>query len=242
MNIKEWTQVLNIHPGSVISVVGCGGKTTLVKSFAKELSERYKIGVATTTKMHQPRVGQYRELFVRHIHECMEPLTDNGIYYFTDEIVYEDKLHDLGAYMAAQAKAYTDILLIEADGSKERPLKGWSDTEPVILEDTTVTIGILTLTELGKPATKRNVHRMNFFEKQTGTKEGEIVTEAHLSQMVNHKSAMFKYSKTKKVLFINQIDTDADAVTAMHFLTQNHLEVDEIYYGSLRDGHIERFK
>lgn len=242
MDIKEWIQALNIHPGSVVSVVGCGGKTTLVKSFAAVLARQYKTGVATTTKMHRPRVGQCTDFFIRHIHECETPLTENGIYYFTDEIVYGEKMHDLGAYMAAQAKAYTDILLIEADGSKEKPLKGWSDTEPVIIEDTTITIGVLTLKELGQTATEQNVHRMNFFEKQTGIKAGDTVTEASLCQMVNHKDAMFKFSKNKRVLFLNQIDTQEDAMTAMHFLTQNHLNADEIYFGSLKNERIEQFR
>lgn len=242
MDINEWIQTLNIHPGSVVSVVGCGGKTTLVKTFARAMADHYRICVAATTKMRRPRVNQCDDLFVRYIHECDNGQLNPGIYYFADEIVFEDKLHEFGAYMVAQAKAYTDILLIEADGSKEKPLKGWAKKEPVIIEDTTMTIGILTLKELGKTAGERNVHRMQFFEEQTGIREGDLISEDVLCRMINHPEAMFKYSRNRKILLINQVDTDEEAVEAHRFLTDHELIADEIYYGSLKNGSIERFR
>ena len=36
-----------------------------------------------------------------------------------------------------------DVVLIEADGSKRRAVKGWNDTEPVIHPRTTKTVGLI---------------------------------------------------------------------------------------------------
>ena len=87
MNLKEMTEWLNINKGSVVSVVGCGGKTTLVQKLSRVMSEHMKVGVAASTKMYIPEQSVYSDMFIRHQHECTEDVTAPGIYYFSDETV-----------------------------------------------------------------------------------------------------------------------------------------------------------
>lgn len=233
MNLKEMTEWLNINKGSVVSVVGCGGKTTLVQKLSRVMSEHMKVGVAASTKMYIPEQSVYSDMFIRHQHECTEDVTAPGIYYFSDETV-PGKLHGLGAYMTAQAKAFMDVIMIEADGSRMRPLKGWAPYEPVIVEDTTLTIGVMNLKTLGMRASDEIVHRMPEFEKLTGIKAGEIVKTEHLCAMVNSPLGMFKYSKTRKVLLINHVDSPEAYSQAVDFVKNNELNVDAVFIGSLQ--------
>lgn len=241
MNLKEMAQWLNINKGSVISVVGCGGKTTLVQKLSEVMAETFKVGVAASTKMYIPEKSIYKAMYIRNKNECVCPVKEPGVYYFSDETV-PGKLHGFGAYMTAQAKNHMDMIIIEADGSRMRPLKGWAPYEPVIIEDTTVTIGVMNLKTLGEKATDGNVHRMSEFEKLTGIKAGEIVKDKHLCAMVNSSEGMFKYSKTKKVLLINHIDNKEDYNRAIQFIENNELNVDAVFIGNLILGIVELYK
>ena len=49
---------------NVISVVGAGGKTTVVNLMAKNISKRCKVLVSTTTKMKLPTINQYDVLVI----------------------------------------------------------------------------------------------------------------------------------------------------------------------------------
>ena len=49
---------------NVISVVGAGGKTTVVNLMAKNISKRCKVLVSTTTKMNLPTINQYDVLVI----------------------------------------------------------------------------------------------------------------------------------------------------------------------------------
>ncbi len=232
---------LGIKRGSVVSVVGCGGKTTLIRRLAQILSTHMRVGVAATTKMYIPEKGTYRDIFVRNHRECTEPVTENGIYYFADEII-PGKIHGFSAYMAAQAKSTMDVLLIEADGSRRRPLKGWAAYEPVIIDDTTLTIGVVTLKELGNQATEKNVHRMLEFERLTGAAEGDIVQAHHISAMVNAPGGMFKGSSSKKVLLVNQIESEDDYKNAVDFINHMELNVDAALIVSFLHDYAEIYK
>lgn len=241
MNISDLIKHLNINKGAVVSVVGCGGKTTLVEKMAEALKEDYKVGVAASTKMLIPGRGTYSDIFIRSKRECIQTTEKPGIYYFADEII-PSKLSGFGGYMEALAKASMDMILVEADGSKSRPCKGWTSFEPVILDDTTLTIGVLTLDALGKPATDESVHRMREFEKLTGIKSGEIIRESHLCAMVNSDEGMFKQVKTRKVLLINKVESKEQYQRAINFIDNHILKVDEIYIGSIKNEFIEIYK
>lgn len=241
MNLVEMAQALNINRGSVISVVGCGGKTTLIERLAEILADDMKVGVATTTKMYIPRKGTYDDIFIRGLRECRGSISSPGIYYFADEMI-PGKIHGFGSYMAAQAKAYMDVILIEADGSSKKPLKGWASYEPVIIDDTTLTIGVLTLKELGNVVTDDNVHRVQEFERLTGASKGDLVQVQHLQAMVNETEGMFRGSKSKKVLLINQIDTKEEYRQAVEFVNCMPLNIDAVFISSVINDYVHIHK
>ena len=61
---------------------------------------------------------------------------------------------------------FTKVFL-EADGSKQRPLKGWSSYEPVILKETTTTIGVLPISVIGQKIDETTIHRLPLFLELT---------------------------------------------------------------------------
>ena len=54
-------------------------------------------------------------------------------------------------------------VIIEADGSKRKALKGWAQYEPVIVSGTDITIGLLSLETIGAKINSENIHRLDKF-------------------------------------------------------------------------------
>ena len=48
----------------VISIVGAGGKTTVLNLMAKNISRRSKVLLSTTTKMKLPSINEYDVLII----------------------------------------------------------------------------------------------------------------------------------------------------------------------------------
>lgn len=234
INIRELIFYLNIGKGSVISVVGAGGKTTLVQSLANALAKNFKVGVLTTTKIMKPDSGDYTGLYIGSVHPEDVSGLGNGIYYFARESMDNGKLWDVDEASLDTVRNAMDVLLIEADGSKCKPLKGWAEFEPVVLKETTMTIGVITVKELGRVISDENVHRMSLFEKLAGAKAGQKLLKQHLISMITKPEGLFKNSVGEKVLLFNQVEDDAAERLANEIVEEGNLPFEKIIIGCLR--------
>ena len=206
---------LDICNGSVIAVTGCGGKTSLIQFIAEKLREK-KVLVSTTTKM-----------FPINGIQCMGVLNKAS-----------GKLEALPAETLAELIPQYDVTLLEADGSRGLPCKGWLPNEPLVPPYCTHTVGIISVSALGKAATKTVVHRLPEFMLLTGLEEGETITAQALEAMVCAPGGMFKSSAGKQYLLVNQAE-DETAVCAAQSLLQTIKEkypdrFKRLLYGSVR--------
>lgn len=120
----------------VVSIVGAGGKTSLIKHLSHELSKRKIFHyIATTTKMWPMDAG----VFTKQLDNCtvasyakqIGPLDKNG------------KVCSLSEDEWKQIFAKGCPVLIEADGSKGLPCKVPESHEPVFRKETTHVFGVL---------------------------------------------------------------------------------------------------
>ena len=77
------------------------------------------------------------------------------------------------------------LLLLEADGSRMLPLKGWGPQEPVVPDFTTATIGVIPVHLLGRSLDSRHVHRWPVFKEHTGHREGQALRADHLAAVIS---------------------------------------------------------
>ena len=112
---------------------------------------------------------------------------------------------DLGEQMLGQALEESDLLLIEADGSNRKPLKGWREDEPVILPATEATIGILPMHCLGEILDVTKVHRMEKFTAITGLEPGDVMTEKAYLQLITAENGLFGHSLGSRWLVLNRV-------------------------------------
>ncbi len=215
VSLKE---ALNLENGGVVSLVGAGGKTSLMFSIARELSNAGEsVLTTTTTKIMIPSKDQSphfilsdslddvldkaRDLIRKNHHiSAASQRTDSPvgkIAGFEPEVI--DGIWKAGIFR---------WILVEADGASRRPLKAPDFHEPVIPNSSRLLIGIIGLKCIGKPLNEKWIFRHKLYAKITGLKPEEQVTEKTVSAVLIDKSGIMKGcpSHTKKVVFLNMAD------------------------------------
>lgn len=101
-------------------------------------------------------------------------------------------------------------MLVEADGSKHRPLKAPAGHEPVFPVSTHAVVIVAGLTGLGRPLSEDTVFRVERWSRITDSRPGDIVTPRALAQVVLHEQGLAKGAPAgaKRVLLLNQADDD----------------------------------
>ena len=146
-----------------MSVVGSGGKTTLIETLAEALCTQYRVCVAASNAYACSPGRRAPPSDLKDQSGLSNPCSLPGIYYAADALVPGGKLSGFSPEMVQWAQTHTDIILIEADGSRSLPLKGWAEYEPVVIRETQMTIGVMPLFLLGQPVGPHNVHRFELF-------------------------------------------------------------------------------
>ena len=185
-----------------LSFVGAGGKTTLIEYLASEAIRRGKrVAITTTTKIwvkepyvlwQELRSAQARPDFVR-----------------VGKAVAEGKLTALRPEEIAQLGAFYDLVLIEADGSKSRPLKYPAEYEPVIPSFSDRIILVAGLDALAGRIDEQ-VFRWELFAKVTGEAGDGRVTPALFLRFFENDALMRGVDREKCVIVLNKYDALAE--------------------------------
>ena len=157
-----------INNKDIITIIGAGGKTSLMFSASSLLRNDYKVLVTTTTHIYIPDNNLYDKIimlthFENENYNNILQNNKNGVYVIGSHIVNNSKIKGLTFDMLDKITPYFDVVIIEGDGSKEKSLKGWNDNEPVIYPKTTKTIGIVDISSIGIDINEENIHRVDKF-------------------------------------------------------------------------------
>ena len=162
----------------IISVVGSGGKTTLIKNLARQYQTAGKtVFVTTTTHMFIEADTLLTDDADTIIHQLLE----TG--YAMAGIPEGQKIKALSRQTFEAVCSRADVVLVEADGSKGLPLKHPNATEPVIPENTEQILVVCGLNALGQQA-KDVCHRLERVKSCLGIEDDTVITPAHIQQLV----------------------------------------------------------
>ncbi|MFL0245788.1 selenium cofactor biosynthesis protein YqeC [Candidatus Clostridium stratigraminis] len=242
------SKILDIKVNSVISIVGAGGKSTLMYTLAQELRQDYKCLVTTTTKIYLPYKEQFDYMAIgTEEFNKLKYNPNKGIYVYGSSINDENKLIGVNPAELEIDIPNFQYLLIEADGSKRKPIKGWNSTEPVMLSATTNTIGVISIEAIGNKVNKDNVFRVKEFLNITNTSENDTITEANIVSLIFHKYGLFKNSTGEKILFINKVENEEQLIESEKLIDRilrenmKHFILDKIIVGSLLEKKYKLF-
>lgn len=216
-------KALMLDRGGVISLVGAGGKTTLMYRLARELAlAGDSVLTTTTTKILRPTAEQSPGVILarssaqvveragsllvehRHLTAAAGERAGGKLTGFIPEII--DALHRSGLFC---------WIIVEADGAARMPLKAPADHEPVVPASTRWLIGLVGLDAVGKPMAAPWVFRAKRFAKITGIGPGQSVSTASVAALIRDAKGLMKGAPegAVRLAFANKAD-DATRIAA----------------------------
>lgn len=210
--------ILNLKKGGVISIVGAGGKTSLMFRLARELSRQgAPVLSTTTTKIYMPNRKQSSIVMVSKSAgalavEAKEILKHNPHISAGSRLIpFQNKLKGFRPETIDEiwrSGAFRWIV-VEADGAAGKPLKAPAAHEPVIPQCTKWVIGIVSLAAVGKPLTEKWAFRPQLVSKITGLAPGALITESAIAKVLTSANGIMKSFPTqaKRFAFLNQAES-----------------------------------
>ncbi len=175
-----------VRPRDVVAVVGGGGKTTLMFRLAAELAAAgWRVVTTTSTRLAAGEANLLPECLVQadgqvRLAELRRALRRSRHVLAVRKVVAEVNLAaglPVAEIEQIAALPEVDALIVEADGSRQRPLKAPAAHEPVIPCSATIVIPVVGLDVLGRPLTDDFVHRPELVANLAGVALGQPVTE-----------------------------------------------------------------
>ncbi len=243
----------------VISVVGGGGKTSFILRLAGELAVGERVIITTTTQMERlcpKKIDRY--IFAKTSNEIKEELRSlkpgektillaegelpgNKVDGISSQVVGEIKNITLPLDLDYESGELIKSILVEADGSNRKPLKGgFKEYEPVIPKETDVVVFMVGIDALGKKLTDEHVHRAELTAKMTGLSLGATLNETYFRKIVEFTALRAKQMSvnSKFILFINKVDTERELNKALPIAKKlsksDKINFDRIILGSLQ--------
>jgi molybdenum cofactor cytidylyltransferase len=223
-------RALRISTVPRLGFVGAGGKTTVLFQLARELPPPVMATSTTHFATWQLRLADQQYALRNPQDVANLGATDlSGVIILTGEMAEPERVSGLDGPTLDQvhslAEAQQIALLIEADGSRQLPLKAPGDSEPPIPSFVDTVIVVAGLSALGKPFTSQWVHRPERFQSLSGLTPGEEITADAVACVLTSRSGGLKNipAGARRVAFLNQADT-SDLQAAGHSLSKSLLQ------------------
>jgi probable selenium-dependent hydroxylase accessory protein YqeC len=231
----------------MISIVGGGGKTSIMFRLAQELkSIGSRVLVTTTTHIYFPDKSLYDQFHwwdeVENAGINKSDLGQAGVTVIGGRMTDDLKLKGINKEyvdMLFEKKLF-DVILVEADGAKGKPLKAPAEHEPVIPGNTTVLIGVIGIDCYKKKIDTLTVHRPEILSEITGSTIGDIIDDKVIEKLVLSEKGLFKNcpKEAEKVLFINKVREKETILTAQRIgssVMNNSRDIEKVIIGSIID-------
>jgi len=243
------TSSLGLKPREMISLVGAGGKTTLMFRLAKELLLNGKrVVTTTTTKILEPISGETAFLFVDPDEEKLKQfvrrhLEQYGHLTIASERIGSGKLKGVSPNLVDDlwSSCGMDYMIVEADGAAGRPVKAPRETEPVIPFCTTLVVAILGVDGVGEELNEGNVFQPERVSKMTGIEIGTKMTDEAMAVVMTHPEGLFKGapSSSRVIAFLNKVDVPNGRMKAKgvaeKILERKHPQIGRVVLGQLKN-------
>lgn len=210
MNLK---QAMRVVPGECIAFTGAGGKTTAIFTLAREINGPVLVTTTTHFGIDQlPLADQNLQISITtDVNEVINNLSDEILLLWgeSDEQskvsgISEYELHQI--YLAAREREIT--LLVEADGSRQLPLKAPAHHEPVIPPYVDRVVVVAGLSGFGKPLNEKWVHRIDQYAEISRLDYGEPIEQSAFTAVLKDPDGGLKGipENAGRVVLLNQAD------------------------------------
>ena len=206
-------EAFSLKKREVISLVGGGGKTSLLFAFGKELpSCRKGILLTTTTKIWEPPPSPYFALFLSERFSEMKRWIKNNEDQAPCLLIARKKLGS-GKLLGIPPQwveelpsvANLSMIVTEADGAAGRSLKAPREGEPVVPQNTSLLIPVMGIDVLGCPLDEEHVFRSEIASRLLHLAIGSKVTEKIIFTLLS-EIIKSRPPQARIIPFINKVD------------------------------------
>lgn len=176
-------EALGISVGDVVAFAGAGGKSGAILRVAAELADAgTTVLVVPTTKMTLGEVEGRGPLVVSEdpvglVAAVKEAFSKGDTTVVAGRArISKSRIDGVGPEVVGDLASIADVVLVEADGSRRRPIKGTAGHEPVIPPSATLVVAVGNVSALGSPVDEEHVHRPAVFSELTGVGPGQSIT------------------------------------------------------------------
>ncbi|MFC1863966.1 selenium cofactor biosynthesis protein YqeC [Thermodesulfobacteriota bacterium] len=243
-------EAFDIQPGEVISLVGAGGKTTLMFALARELaSAKGLVVTTTTTKIFPPSSKDTPYVLISNDGDRIknfilsEAAHYDHITIASEKLTSSGKLNGIGPDLILELCKLSVVthMIVEADGAARKPLKAPNiEHEPVIPQNTSLVIPVVGIDALGCELKDEFVFRAEIAAGLTGMPIGEIVSSETIALLMTHRSGVIYGSpvQARIIPFINKADLDGSLPGARKIATRileaRHPQINRVVLGQAK--------
>lgn len=247
MKLRE---ALGIHKKEVISLVGAGGKTTLMFALAKELMTAGPCVITTTTtKILEPSLLETEKLILNDdedelLGELRDKINEHRHITIARKKLVSGKLIGITPEMAIRVARLNRVshLIIEADGAARHSLKAPNETEPVIPANASLVIAVVGIDALGRQIGEETVFRASLAATLLQVSLGTIISAELVAKLVTHPWGIAKGSpETARIVpFINKLDLPGGLAkarqVALEILSSTDPRISTVLLGQAQDA------
>jgi probable selenium-dependent hydroxylase accessory protein YqeC len=250
MTVANLAQAFEIWRGEVISLVGAGGKSSLMMALSRELASGGGVVITTTTTRILDWQAPGNALIIERNEEklvarLLEELHQHRcITLASERVLPEGKLNGVNPRLIDRLSqlAQVDYIIVEADGAAGKPLKAPNATEPVIPSSTSLVVAVVGIDALGSSLTEESVFRPDIASRLTGLPAGGIISADAIAILVTHPRGIIKGSPPRARItpMINKVDLaksyqEAEYLAAI-IMEKGHPQVERVVLGQVQSS------
>ncbi len=214
---------LRLGQSEVVALVGGGGKTTTMFQLAAEIvAGGGRVVTTTTTRIFEAQIALAPAHFIAgqtSLEALAEALDRTGHLLITgtvDAAAGKAMAVPLEMIRQWQHLPGQPTLIIEADGSRMRPLKAPAEHEPVIPPETTVVVPVAGVDVLGRTLSDQYVHRAARAADLAGVSIGTTITPEIVARLLTHPAGGLKGAppSARVTPLINKVENADDLAGA----------------------------
>jgi molybdenum cofactor cytidylyltransferase len=238
-SVISLSQAFDIQTAELVSIVGGGGKTSLMFGLAAELGSNTVVTTTTRIFAAQMKLALAAVVYSGGNVEALDLPLDQYPFVLVVDQVQGDKALGVSEELpgALLKRPDVDYVLVEADGSRMRPVKAPADHEPVIPPQTTLVIPVIGIDALGGRVADV-AHRPERVKALTGLEADDLMTAESLAALITHPAGGRKAvpPKARLIPLINKVETESQLSAARQIarLVLQEPEIDRVVIGAVR--------
>lgn len=207
------SDVLAKDENGMITFVGAGGKSSLLRKLGMEWREQGRsFLVTTTTKMFYEQIMEFAPVICDDYNRGLSYVEKNlNLYgyvgWFREH--YDNKVRGLPLDWIENFSqtGLVSSILIEGDGARQKLLKAPADNEPVVSSQNKIVVGVLNLGAVSQELSPAIVHRLEIVTHLLNKRPGEKIEPQDIAILACHKRGIFYNTYGERILVLTNVES-----------------------------------